>query len=271
MLLNAAVSLRLLSRQGTCFRLGPLGAALRGNPSIAAMVAHHRMFYADLADPVALLRGQAKTQLSQFWFEQLDVPHHVITCDVETMPLAAADRRQLAGRAMLVRKTQVVPIECVARGYLSGSGWKEYLRQGTICGLTLPAGLRESDRLSDPIFTPATKATSGHDENISFEAVCGAVGAELAGELRRRTLEVYRRGADYAVERGIIIADTKFEWGLATEPAGEHRLILIDEVFTPDSSRFWPAEQYRPGRGQASFDKQFVRDWLESVGWDKQS
>ncbi|HVA49168.1 MAG TPA: phosphoribosylaminoimidazolesuccinocarboxamide synthase [Pirellulales bacterium] len=216
-------------------------------------------------------KGKILTQLSQFWFEQLDVPHHVITCDVEAMPLAAADRRQLAGRAMLVRKTQVVPIECVARGYLSGSGWKEYLRQGTVCDLTLPAGLRESDRLSGPIFTPATKATSGHDENISFEAVCGAVGAELAAELRRRTLEVYRRGADYAVERGIIIADTKFEWGIVREPAGERRLILIDEVFTPDSSRFWPADQYRPGRGQASFDKQFVRDWLESVGWDKQS
>lgn len=224
-------------------------------------------------------KGRILTQLSQFWFEQLGEPHHVITCDVDAMPLAAATGRelgrelgrQLAGRAMLVRKTEVVPIECVARGYLSGSGWKEYLRQGAVCGLNLPAGLRESDRLSETIFTPATKAASGHDENISFEAVCRAVGAELAAELRRRTLDLYRRGAQYAIERGIIIADTKFEWGLTGDGSSERRPILIDEVFTPDSSRFWPADEYRPGRGQPSFDKQFVRDWLESVGWDKQS
>ena len=216
-------------------------------------------------------KGKILTQLSQFWFEKLGEPHHVITCDNDCFPLAA-DKRQLAGRAMLVRKTDVVPIECVARGYLSGSGWKEYLRQGTVCGLNLPAGLRESDRLPGAIFTPATKAVSGHDENISFEAVCKAVGEELAAELRRRTLDLYRRGADYAIERGIIIADTKFEWGLVRDVASsERRLILIDEVFTPDSSRFWPADEYRPGRGQPSFDKQFVRDWLESVGWDKRS
>lgn len=217
-------------------------------------------------------KGKILTQLSQFWLERAAEPHHLITCDVDAMPLAAADRRQLAGRTMLVLKTEVVPIECVARGYLSGSGWKEYLRQGTVCGLNLPAGLRESDRLPDAIFTPATKAASGHDENISFAAVCETVGEELASELRRRTLGLYRRGAEYAVERGIIIADTKFEWGLTSgDSSNQRRLILIDEVFTPDSSRFWPADEYRPGRGQPSFDKQFVRDWLESVKWDKQS
>jgi phosphoribosylaminoimidazole-succinocarboxamide synthase len=217
-------------------------------------------------------KGKILTQLSRFWFELLSEPNHLITCDVDDMPLPpAVDRRPLAGRTMLVRKTQVVPIECVARGYLSGSGWKEYVRQGTVCGLPLPAGLRESEQLVEPIFTPATKAESGHDENISFEAMCRAVG-ELAEELRRRTLDVYRRGTQHALRRGIIIADTKFEWGLTASAGGEpRRAILIDEVLTPDSSRFWPADRYQPGHGQPSFDKQFVRDWLEQTGWDKQS
>ncbi|HWB07874.1 MAG TPA: phosphoribosylaminoimidazolesuccinocarboxamide synthase [Pirellulales bacterium] len=218
-------------------------------------------------------KGKILTQLSRFWFELLAEPNHLITCDVAEMPLPpGVDRRPLAGRTMLVRKTEVVPIECVARGYLSGSGWKEYARQGTVCGLSLPAGLRESEQLAEPIFTPATKAESGHDENISFEAMCDAVGRYLAEGLRRRTLDVYGRGAHYARQRGIIIADTKFEWGLVLGPGGPtNETILIDEVLTPDSSRFWPADRYQPGRGQPSFDKQFVRDWLESSGWDKQS
>jgi phosphoribosylaminoimidazole-succinocarboxamide synthase len=218
-------------------------------------------------------KGKILTQLSRFWFGLLGEPNHLITCNVAQMPLpAGVERAPLAGRTMLVHKTEVVPIECVARGYLSGSGWKEYVRQGTVCCLPLPAGLRESDRLAEPIFTPATKAESGHDENISFETMCDAVGRELADELRRRTLDVYCRGSHHARERGIIIADTKFEWGLLRDTGGEPpRAILIDEVLTPDSSRFWPADRYQPGRGQPSFDKQFVRDWLEASGWDKQS
>jgi phosphoribosylaminoimidazole-succinocarboxamide synthase len=218
-------------------------------------------------------KGKILTQLSRFWFDLLGEPNHLITCNVADMPLpAGVDREQLSGRTMLVRKTQVVPIECVARGYLSGSGWKEYVREGTVCGIRLPGGLRESDELAEPIFTPATKAESGHDENISFDAMCESIGRDLAKELRRRTLDVYRRGSQHARERGIIIADTKFEWGLVTGGAAENaNVILIDEVLTPDSSRFWPADQYIPGQGQPSFDKQFVRDWLETTGWDKQS
>lgn len=218
-------------------------------------------------------KGRILTQLSRFWFQLLGEPHHFITCDVEQMPLPAGiDRRPLAGRSMLVKKTRVVPIECVARGYLSGSGWKEYLRQGTVCDLRLPAGLSESERLREPIFTPATKAESGHDENISFERTCETIGRPLAEELRRRTLAVYGRGADYARQRGILIADTKFEWGeLAAGEQVKREIILIDEVLTPDSSRFWPTDDYQPGRGQPSFDKQYVRDWLETTGWDKQS
>src|SRR5207342_3601819 len=177
------------------------------------------------------------------------------------------DREPLAGRSMLVRKTEVVPIECVVRGYLSGSGLKEYQASGTVCGIKLPPGLRESDVLPEPIFTPATKAEIGeHDENISFEKTCDIIGRDLAEELRRRSLDIYRRGAEFALGHGIIIADTKFEFG---QLDGE--LILIDEVLTPDSSRFWPADSYKPGRGQPSFDKQFVRDWLETTSWDKNS
>jgi phosphoribosylaminoimidazole-succinocarboxamide synthase len=212
-------------------------------------------------------KGRVLTQLSVFWFGRLAEAHHLLTADVAQMSLpAAVDQQALAGRTMLVRKTQVVPIECVVRGYLSGSGWKEYRQHGTVCGLRLPAGLRESDRLPGPIFTPATKAESGHDENISFEAMADAVGRQRADELRERSLALYARGAAHAAECGIIIADTKFEWG-----EFDGRLIVIDEVLTPDSSRFWPAGRYQPGGAQASFDKQFVRDWLESSGWDKNS
>ena len=212
-------------------------------------------------------KGRVLTRIAAFWFDLLEEPHHLITTNVDQMDLpAGADRQMLAGRSSLVRKTEVVPIECVVRGYLAGSGWKEYTESGTVCGIPLPDGLAESSRLDDPLFTPATKAATGHDENISFERMADTVGADLADELCRRSIEIFRRGADYALERGIIIADTKFEWGQV-----DGQLILIDEVLTPDSSRFWPATQYRPGRSQPSFDKQFVRDWLSGTDWDKNS
>jgi phosphoribosylaminoimidazole-succinocarboxamide synthase len=213
-------------------------------------------------------KGRVLTQLSRFWFNQLDVPNHLLSCDVNDFDLpAGVNREPLVGRSMLVRKTEVVPIECVVRGYLSGSGWKEYQESGAVGGIVLPQGLKESDQLPEPIFTPATKAAVGeHDENITFNETCQRVGRELAEELRRRSVEIYKRGAAYARERGIIIADTKFEFG---QLDGE--LILIDEVLTPDSSRFWPVDAYEPGRGQPSFDKQFVRDWLTESGWDKNS
>ena len=212
-------------------------------------------------------KGRVLTQISRFWFDRLGEPNHLITCDVEEVDLPeSVDRAPLAGRSMLVRKTEVVPIECVVRGYLSGSGWKEYRATQSVCGIKLPAGLRESDQLPEPIFTPATKAESGHDENISFDEMVKRVGREVSEELRRRSMAVYQRGAEHARSRGIIIADTKFEWGTLDD-----EIILIDEVLTPDSSRFWPADRYAPGGPQASFDKQFVRDWLETTGWDKNS
>jgi len=212
-------------------------------------------------------KGRVLTQLSKFWFGRLDVSHHLLSMDVNDFPLpAGTDRTPLGGRSMLVRKTEVFPVECVVRGYLSGSGWKEYQKNGSVCGVRLPAGLRESDILPEPIFTPATKEESGHDINIPFERMCEIVSRPVAEELRNRSLEIYRRGAEHARTRGVIIADTKFEFGQA---GGE--IILIDEVLTPDSSRFWPADQYAPGKGQPSFDKQFVRDWLETTGWDKNS
>jgi phosphoribosylaminoimidazole-succinocarboxamide synthase len=213
-------------------------------------------------------KGRVLTQLSIFWFDFLrDVtPTHFLTADVSQYPApfrAYAD--QLEGRSMLVKRARMVEIECVARGYISGSGWKEYREQGTVCGIRLPAGLRESDRLPEAIFTPATKAQTGHDENISFETVAGMIGEALARRLRDLTLEIYNRAARYAESKGIIIADTKFEFGFVGD-----ELVLGDEVLTPDSSRFWPAETYRPGGPQQSFDKQFVRDYLESIHWNKQ-
>ena len=214
-------------------------------------------------------KGRVLTQLSRFWFDQLRVANHLLTCDIEQMDLpAGVDRAPLVGRTMLVRKTEVVPIECVVRGYLSGSGWSEYQKSGSVCGVKLRSGLRESDQLPEPIFTPATKAEIGeHDENISFEEMCRRVDPDLAAELRDRSIDLYTRGAEYARTRGIIIADTKFEFGQVDD-----ELILIDEVLTPDSSRFWPADQFEPGHGQPSFDKQFVRDWLtQKSGWDKNS
>ncbi|MCA9230146.1 MAG: phosphoribosylaminoimidazolesuccinocarboxamide synthase [Planctomycetales bacterium] len=213
-------------------------------------------------------KGRVLTQVSNFWFEKVDVPNHLLETDVTQMSLPAGiDLEPLVGRAVLVRKTAVVPIECVVRGYLAGSGWKEYQADGTVCGVPLPAGLQESDRLPEPIFTPATKAEMGdHDENISFARMCQEVGAELAEELRRRSIEIYQRGAEHAQNVGILLADTKFEFG---QVDGE--LILIDEAMTPDSSRFWPADLYEPGHSQPSYDKQFVRDWLSASDWDKNS
>jgi phosphoribosylaminoimidazole-succinocarboxamide synthase len=212
-------------------------------------------------------KGRVLTQISAFWFKRLEERNHLISTDVSQFGLpAGVDLAPLDGRAMLVKKTEVVPIECVVRGYLSGSGWKEYRKSGTVCGIRLPSGLRESDRLPEPIFTPATKEEQGHDINISFEQMADRVGSSLAAELRDRSLNIYRRGAEYALTKGILIADTKFEWGQIGD-----EVILIDEVLTPDSSRFWPADQYSPGSSPPSFDKQFVRDWLESVSWDKNS
>jgi len=213
-------------------------------------------------------KGRVLTQVAAFWFDRLDVPHHLISTDVADMDLpAGTDLDSLAGRTSLVRKTEVVPIECVVRGYLVGSGWKEYQQSGTVCGIKLPEGLLESAELEEPIFTPSTKAEEGHDENITFEQMADVVGQETAEELRERSLDVFNRGREYAKGRGIIIADTKFEFG--RDANGQ--IILIDEVLTPDSSRFWPADQYEPGKSQPSFDKQFVRDWLSSTDWDKNS
>jgi phosphoribosylaminoimidazole-succinocarboxamide synthase len=214
-------------------------------------------------------KGKVLTQLSAFWFERMRdiVAHHLISIDVDDFPPETRPHQDiLRGRSMLVRKTTVLPVECVARGYLSGSGWKDYQRTGAVCGVSLPAGLHESDRLPSPIFTPATKAESGHDENISEAQAAEIVGAERAAQLRELTLAIYQRGVEYAASRGIIIADTKFEFGITDDGT----LILIDEVLTPDSSRFWPEDSYEPGRAQPSFDKQFVRDHLEAIGWNKQ-
>lgn len=213
-------------------------------------------------------KGHVLTQISLFWFDFLKdiVPNHVITADVERYPSAVrkyAD--QLRGRSMLVMRGDMFPVECVVRGYLSGSGWKEYQATGKVCGIALPSGLKESGELPEPIFTPATKATTGHDINISFEEMCRIVDPEESRQLRDISLKLYKKAADYARQRGIIIADTKFEFGRT--PAG---LTLADEVLTPDSSRFWPADKYRPGQAQESYDKQYVRDYLEQIRWNKQ-
>ncbi|GAC1311884.1 MAG: phosphoribosylaminoimidazolesuccinocarboxamide synthase [Isosphaeraceae bacterium] len=222
-----------------------------------------------LHDPIPD-KGRVLNGLSAFWFDRLGVANHMIS----TNPLDAgleipeALREELVGRSMIVRKARVVPFECVVRGYLAGSGWKEYRTRGTVCGETLAPGLVESDRIEPPVFTPATKAETGHDENVAFESMANAIGLEMANTLREKSLAVYQNAAEYARKRGLILADTKFEWGIA-EDDGE--LLLIDEALTPDSSRYWPLDGYRPGGPQPSFDKQFVRDWLETSGWDKSS
>jgi phosphoribosylaminoimidazole-succinocarboxamide synthase len=213
-------------------------------------------------------KGRVLTQLSIFWFDFLRdlTPTHFLTADLKDYPKSLAGfADRLEGRSMLVKRANMIEIECVARGYISGSGWKEYQQSGTVCGIRLPAGLRESDKLPEPIFTPATKAQTGHDENISFERMVSLVGADLSARLRDLTLKIYRQAAEYARPRGIILADTKFEFGLV---GGE--MTLADEVLTPDSSRFWPVDTYKPGGPQPSYDKQYVRDYLESIHWNKQ-
>src|SRR5438445_4781401 len=231
------------------------------------MVATDRISAFDVVLPTPIPgKGQVLTGVSLYWFEQTKhlVPNHLLSSNVAGFPPPFKGKHEeLAARSMLVKRATVVPIECVARGYLSGSGWKEYLAEGSVCGIRLPKGMRESDRLPDPIFTPATKEASGHDVNISIEDMAGRVGRGLAERLKELTLSMYEFAAHHALERGIILADTKFEFGFA---AGE--LIVIDEVLTPESSRFWPADRYEPGHGQPSFDKQFVRDWLDGSGWD---
>jgi len=206
-------------------------------------------------------KGRVLTQMTLFWLDFLKeiVPNHLLSTDVSMLPA------EFEGRSMWVKKAQMFDVDCVARGYLSGSGWKDYVRTGSLCGIPLPGGLRESDALPEPIFTPATKAQSGHDENIPFETVEKMIGAETAARLRDLTLAIYKKAAEYARSRGIIIADTKFEFGVV-----DGEIILADEVLTPDSSRFWPAETYSPGGAQSSYDKQFVRDYLESIHWNKQ-
>ena len=232
------------------------------------VVATDRLSAFDVVLPTGIPgKGILLTQMSLFWFRLLAdvVPNHVVTADVGDYPAGLSPfRDQLEGRSMLVLRTDVLPVECVVRGYIAGSGWKDYKATGSVCGIALGAGLRESDRLEPPIFTPATKAETGHDENISYETMAGTVGDERAAQARRESLEIYSRARAHAEARGIILADTKFEFGVR-----DGRLVWIDEALTPDSSRFWPKDGYAPGRSQPSFDKQFVRDYLETLRWDK--
>lgn len=232
------------------------------------MVASDRISAFDYILPTLIPdKGRVLTQISKFWFDYFDVPNHLVSTDLGDIELPEGlSAEELEGRTMVVKKCEVVPIECVVRGYLVGSGWKDYQNSGAVCGIDLPAGLQNCAKFPEAIFTPATKAEEGHDENVSFERVVQEVGSETAEALKAKSLHVYTKGRDYAASKGIILADTKFEWGFHK---GE--LILIDEVMTPDSSRFWPADQYEPGRNQLSFDKQFVREWLESTTWDKNS
>jgi phosphoribosylaminoimidazole-succinocarboxamide synthase len=232
------------------------------------IVATDRLSAFDVVLPTPIPdKGKVLTQISLYWFETLAniVPNHVIS-GTDFSGALAPYAASLQGRGMVVRKTEPLPVECVVRGYISGSGWKDYQKNGAICGISLPAGLHESDKLPKPIFTPSTKATTGHDENISFEETVALIGRPLAEKIRDTSLEIYQQASDRAAKHGIIIADTKFEFGLI---GGE--LIWIDEALTPDSSRFWPADQYTPGKAQPSFDKQYVRDYLERIGWNKQA
>ncbi|HEX2026086.1 MAG TPA: phosphoribosylaminoimidazolesuccinocarboxamide synthase [Actinomycetota bacterium] len=237
------------------------------DPEHLLMVTTDRISAFDVVLPTPIPdKGRVLTALSLFWFDRTRdlVPNHVVSASVADLPPAFAEHREeLAGRSMLVRRAEMIPIECVARGYLSGSGWKEYRTSGTVCGIRLPEGLRESERLPEPIFTPATKAETGHDENISIERAGEIVGEGLARRLEELTLTLYQRGASLAADRGVILADTKFEFGFI-----DGQIALCDEVMTPDSSRFWPADGYAPGGAQPSFDKQYVRDWLDASGWD---
>lgn len=231
------------------------------------MVATDRLSAFDVILPNPIpLKGAVLSQISEFWFKETRkiIPNHFITSNISEYPEQLTQYRELKGRSMLVKKAKPLPIECVVRGYLSGSGWKDYKKSGRVCGLELSEDLKESSKLEQPIFTPATKAETGHDENISFETASGMIGRELAGEVREKSIQLYEHGRDYTLTRGIIIADTKFEFGIF-----DGQLILIDEVMTPDSSRFWPLADYEEGRSQKSFDKQYVRDYLESINWNK--
>lgn len=249
-----------LSRRGKVRELYDLGDSL-------LLVASDRISAFDcVLSPGIPDKGKILNQLSNFWFRKFeDVENHLLETDSARFPEAVqVDASKLEGRAVLVRKAEVIPFECVARGYIAGSGWADYRRTGSICGVALPSGLREADALPEPIFTPATKATSGHDENVPFSRLVDALGEEEANRLRQLTLSLYARAREYAERRGLILADTKLEFGRI-----DGRIIWIDEAFTPDSSRYWEAATYAPGRSQSSFDKQFVRDWLDSTGWDK--
>ena len=251
-------------------RSGKVRDIYRADDGRLLLVASDRVSTYDVIHPTPIPdKGKVLTGVSAFWFEHLDdvVGNHLVSTDVADFGSAAqAHRDALAGRTMLVREVDIVPFECVVRGYLVGSGWKEYQRDGTVCGISLPDGLVEADRLPEPIFTPATKAEQGeHDENVSFEVMADRAGHDLAARLRDMSLELYRRGAALAAERGIILADTKFEFGLDDDGS----VVLADEVLTPDSSRYWPADQWKPGPTPPSFDKQFVRDYATSTGWDK--
>ncbi len=234
------------------------------------IVATDRISAFDVVLPSGIpYKGQVLTGLSEFWFQYTSdiIENHLITTRIEEMnnPVISQHKDILQGRSMLVKKVKVIPVECVVRGYLAGSGWKEYQKTQSICGIKLPSGLRESEKLPEPIFTPSTKATIGHDENIPFSKVIDMVGKKLAEELKEKSMKVYLQACDYANNKGIIICDTKFEWGITND----HKTILIDEALTPDSSRFWPQEGYEPGKPQHSYDKQFIRDYLESIHWDK--
>ena len=213
-------------------------------------------------------KGKILNQISKFWFDFIAdiIPNHVISTNIKDFP-EEFQTEEFEGRSMLVKKLKMIPVECIVRGYITGSGWKSYQNDGTVCGITLPAGLQESQKLPEPIFTPTTKAAEGHDENISFDEVCNLIGKDLAEELRDKTIEVYQKCADYALTKGVIIADTKFEFGI--DESG--KLVIGDEVLTPDSSRFWPAADYQVGRSQKSFDKQYLRDWMKSTGYNPES
>ncbi len=213
-------------------------------------------------------KGKILNQISEFWFNYIKdtIPNHVISTNLKDFP-KEFQTEEFEGRSMLVKKLKMVPVECIVRGYITGSGWKSYQQDGTVCGITLPEGLQESQKLPEPIFTPTTKAAEGHDENISFEEVCDLVGKDLAENLRAKTIEIYSKCAEYALTKGVIIADTKFEFGLDENG----KLVIGDEVLTPDSSRFWPASDYQVGKSQKSFDKQYIRDWIKSTGYNPES
>lgn len=232
------------------------------------MVASDRISAFDWILPTQIRdKGRVLTQISKFWFGYFDSPNHLLDVNLADIELPEGlSLEELEGRTMIVKKCEVVPIECVVRGYLVGSGWRDYQKTNAVCGIQLPEDLPNCAKFDEPLFTPATKAEEGHDENISFEQMCNVIGTETAEKLKAMSLEIYSRGRDYAAERGIILADTKFEFGWH-----DGELILIDEVLTPDSSRFWPADQYEPGRNQISFDKQFVREFLDTTDWDKNS